>query len=120
MPHKFSGTWRYFEISGLTATTPSQRDDMVLDIADNGKVEEDKSSQGDFNRVDGTAGDKTLELVGVDDGHGVTRRLHGKAVFEKTINGELHAVIVGRYTNDPSVDPTAAAQNEGTWVISKP
>lgn len=115
MPHKYDGEWNYFEMPhGGAATVPGRKDNMILTIPDNGEVDDDNSSQGEFDHIDGTATNSTLELTATNQKK--TRTLKGKSIFEKMCNGVLHVVIAGRFQDE---DKTAV-QDEGTWVITKP
>jgi hypothetical protein len=130
MPHKFDfERWNYFEMPhNGGATIPTRQDNMKLTIPrEDGQVDEDRSNQGPFRKIDGTATDTTLDLVATDEVRRIKRTLNGKVIVEETVNGVLHVVIVGRFKNDPLPGFTeedrggaAAAQNEGTWVITKP
>ena len=119
--HKYDGTWNYFEMSdGSSATVPARRDDLILAIPheEGGEVDETHSSQAGFP-VDGNATNNGLNLTRTEPGN--KRTLKGKTVFEKTCDdGVLHVVIVGRFKDAATNGPGLAAQNEGTWVVSKP
>jgi hypothetical protein len=116
--HKYDGTWNYFEMSDSTLSVPARRDDLILAIPhEEGEVDETNSSQAGFP-VDGNATNNGLSLTRTERNN--KRTLKGKTVFEKMCDGVLHVVIVGRFKDEDTNGPALTAQNEGTWVVSKP
>lgn len=114
--HKFDGRWNYFEMPHDDSTTvPSDGPDMILAIPDEGgDVDADHSTQ-DGHRLDGHASNRRLDLERTEEGN--TRTLNGRVVFEEVIDQVRYVVIVGRFVDR---DKALRAQNEGTWIVTKP
>lgn len=128
MPHKFHGTWSYFELSKapFPGGDPAQRKDFRLFI----------DNAGNFDKVNSRVDGRKIQDASVT----------GELYFEITAEGRKYKgfflkedvagdgsstiVMAGRYKDPQAVTPPTkggkgadanlAAQNEGDWVITKP
>lgn len=115
--HKFDGEWTYFE---APVGQPPRRDEkMKLVIPENGTVD-DTQSKHKGKKLKGNATDKTITLYRGEPQD--KRDYFGVLLFDML--GSEQMVIVGNWKNNPEPGPepqiAALAQNEGTWIITKP
>lgn len=127
MSHKFDGTWsnHSIAINGLPPNPPGSRDDYHLVIGDNGVVDPQLSDIDGRAVRSGTATARTIDVYTVDGHH-----YFGHLIKHQVVNGQsVFMVMAGRFglgTPPPLRDkatgkaPKTNAQDEGTWVITKP
>lgn len=129
MSHKFEGTWNYYQIAetGFNPGRPEREGDFVLIIADNGTIDPRRSTVDGRTVVSGTATNTTVEIIAVG------RKYHGHIIKETILGGYSAFVLAGRHKDVATgLRPTdgseritkkgdkATAQDEGTWVLTKP
>lgn len=126
MPHKLSGLWRSMLFpDGSTAPVSDGRIFIRINEANNtvdmGSNHEGKGLTGD---VRDTADGLLLTLKQVEQDN--VRNQSGILVSEEDTSGQKSLVILGHYIDRPIIigagagDVQVEAQNEGTWVITKP
>lgn len=131
-PHKFDGRWSHFKLSDrFPPGVPIAADpfDLKIPNAATGNLAANSTVEGKPVSGKASVDEKRLDLLRVEEGN--ERTYVGHFVKRLTVNGSEMLVIVGRYKDCPvpikrkgtkkgkKVKDTEA-QDEGTWVITKP
>lgn len=125
MSHRFDGTWTYYQIAetGFNPGPPSREGDFVLVIDDTGKVDAPRSNVDGRKVLSGKASVKTLEIVAEG------RKYYGHIIKEIISSSQSILVMAGRHKDVQAVPSNSKAsgkgaktnaQDEGTWVLTKP
>lgn len=134
-PHKFDGRWSHFKLSdSFPPGVPEPADpfDLKIPNATTGNLGADSTVEGKPVSGKASVDEKRLDLLRVEPGN--ERTYVGHFIKRFVVNETETLVIVGRYKDnavpieakgskkDKKVEKAeeAQAQDEGTWIITKP
>lgn len=112
----FDGNWHSYRESAGNSPALESHGSFSFTVGSDGAL---TGSMHDQNAITGTvdAVSRTIDLTENDPTLGGPVRYVGSVVFEGTVGNEARVVACGRFIFN---QPPTEAQEEGTWVITKP